>query len=49
MRRLGTIEMGGEVGNTQYDPTAHLIYACVQTRNQFVTIEPEKKNHHCAI
>lgn len=41
--KTGTIEMGGEVGNTQYDPTSHLIYACVQTRNQFVAIDPEKK------
>src|SRR5205823_4016215 len=41
--KIGMIEMGGEVGNTQYDPTSHLIYACVQTRNQFVAIDPEKK------
>src|SRR5882757_3605853 len=41
--KIGTIDMGGEVGNTQYDPTSHLIYACVQTRNQFVAIDPEKK------
>jgi|SRR5665213_396246 len=40
--KIATIEMGGEVGNTQYDPTSHLIYACVQTRNQFVAIDPEK-------
>jgi len=42
-KKIGTIEMGGEVGNTQYDPTSHLIYACVQTKNQFVAIDPEKK------
>lgn len=41
--KIGTIKMGGEVGNTQYDPTSHLIYACVQTRNQFVAIDPEKQ------
>jgi DNA-binding beta-propeller fold protein YncE len=33
--------MGGEVGNTQYDPVSHLIYACVQTRNELVEINPE--------
>jgi YVTN family beta-propeller protein len=35
------IQMGGEVGNTQYDPASHLIYACVQTRNELVEINPE--------
>jgi DNA-binding beta-propeller fold protein YncE len=39
--RIGTIKMGGEVGNTQYDPVSHLVYACVQTRNDFVEINPE--------
>lgn len=39
--RVNTIEMGGEVGNTQYDPASHLIYACVQTRNELVEINPE--------
>jgi YVTN family beta-propeller protein len=39
--RVNTIQMGGEVGNTQYDPVSHLIYACVQTRNEFVEINPE--------
>lgn len=41
--KIDSIKMGGEVGNTQYDPTSHLIYACVQTKNQFVAIDPEKK------
>ncbi len=40
-QRIDTIKMGGEVGNTQYDPVSHLIYACVQTRNDFVEINPE--------
>src|SRR5215831_972018 len=40
--RVDTIQMGGEVGNTQYDPASHLIYACVQTRNELVEINPEK-------
>jgi len=39
--RVDTIEMGGEVGNTQYDPVSHLIYACVQTRNELVEINPQ--------
>ena len=39
--RVNTIEMGGEVGNTQYDPASHLIYACMQTRNQLVEINPQ--------
>jgi YVTN family beta-propeller protein len=39
--RVNTIKMGGEVGNTQYDPVSHLIYACVQTRNELVEINPE--------
>lgn len=39
--RVNTIQMGGEVGNTQYDPASHLIYACVQTRNELVEINPE--------
>ena len=39
--RVNTIEMGGEVGNTQYDPASHLIYACVQTRNELLEINPE--------
>lgn len=41
--KIESIKMGGEVGNTQYDPTSRLIYCCVQTRNQFIAIDPEKK------
>ena len=40
-RRLSTIDMGGEVGNTQYDAGAHQILANVQTRNQVVVIDPQ--------
>ena len=40
-RRLNTIDMGGEVGNTQYDAGAHRILANVQTRNQVVVIDPQ--------
>ncbi len=39
---IATIAMGGEVGNTQRDPTSHLIYACVQTKEQFVAVDPTK-------
>lgn len=38
--RVATIKMGGEVGNTQYDPASQFIYACVQTRNELVEINP---------
>jgi DNA-binding beta-propeller fold protein YncE len=40
-RRLNTIDMGGEVGNTQYDAGAHQILANVQTRNEVVVIDPQ--------
>ncbi|MGH7938944.1 MAG: YncE family protein, partial [Bryobacteraceae bacterium] len=39
--RIATIEMGGEVGNTQYDPASHFIFACVQTGNELVEINPQ--------
>ena len=43
--KIGVIEMGGEVGNTQYDPSSHLIYACVQTRKPTsVATEPQKQS-----
>ena len=42
-KQVGTITMGGEVGNTQYDPVSHTIYACVQTRNEIVQIDPVKQ------
>src|SRR5215471_13356046 len=38
---VATIPLGGEVGNTQFDATAHRIIAAVQTRNQVVTIDPQ--------
>lgn len=39
-RRVATIPMGGEVGNSQYDPATGLILADVQTRDQIVAIDP---------
>jgi len=39
--KLRSIPLGGEAGNTQYDPTSHLIYVAVQTKNQLVAIDPQ--------
>jgi DNA-binding beta-propeller fold protein YncE len=39
---IDTIDVDGEVGNTRYDPISHQILANVQTRNQFVTIDPKR-------
>lgn len=39
-RMLGRIAMGGEVGNVQYDPATHRIYAPVQSRNELGVIDP---------
>jgi DNA-binding beta-propeller fold protein YncE len=38
--RLATIPLGGEVGNSQYDPVSKHVFANVQTRNQLVEIDP---------
>jgi DNA-binding beta-propeller fold protein YncE len=40
-RRVATIPLGGEVGNTQYDPVSGHVFANVQTRAQLVEIDPE--------
>ena len=39
-RMLGRIGMGGEVGNVQYDPATHRIYAPVQSHNELGVIDP---------
>ncbi len=39
-QRLGAIALGGEAGNTQYDPSSHRILVAVQTKNQVVAIDP---------
>ena len=39
-RKLATIALGGEAGNTQYDSVSHCILVAVQTRNQLVAIDP---------
>jgi len=39
-QRIGAVSVGGEAGNTQYDPVSHHIYVAVQTKNQVVVIDP---------
>jgi YVTN family beta-propeller protein len=39
-RRIATILLGGEAGNTQYDAVGQRVYVDVQTLNQLVTIDP---------
>lgn len=39
-RKLSTIELGGEAGNTHYDSVSRCILVAVQTRNQLVAIDP---------
>ncbi len=40
--RVTTIPLGGEVGNTQYDPVTRHIFSNVQTRRQLVEIDPTR-------
>lgn len=37
---VGSIELGGEAGNTQYDAGTHCILVAVQTANQMAVIDP---------
>lgn len=39
-RKLATIALGGEAGNTHYDSVSHCVLVAVQTRNQIVAIDP---------
>lgn len=39
-RVLGTVELGGEAGNTQWDPTSHRVLVAVQTKQEVVAIDP---------
>lgn len=39
-KRVATIEMGGEVGNSQYDPVTHQVFVDVQTRDDIVELDP---------
>ncbi|HEX3124328.1 MAG TPA: YncE family protein [Rhodanobacteraceae bacterium] len=38
--RIATIALGGEVGNSQYDPGSKHVFANVQTRGDLVEIDP---------
>lgn len=38
--RVATISLGGEVGNTQYDPVSRHIFVNVQSRRQLLEIDP---------
>jgi DNA-binding beta-propeller fold protein YncE len=39
-RALGAVPLGGDVGNTQYDPVSKHIFVNVQTRQELVEIDP---------
>jgi DNA-binding beta-propeller fold protein YncE len=38
--RVGAIELGGEAGNTVYDPVSHHMFVGVQSRNALAEIDP---------
>jgi DNA-binding beta-propeller fold protein YncE len=40
-RRIATIELGGEVGNTQYDPVSKHVFVNVGSISELVEIDPE--------
>jgi len=40
-RRVATIPLGGEAGNTQYDPASGRMYVDVQTLNRLVAMDPK--------
>ncbi len=39
-RNIGSIELGGEAGNTQYDAVSKHVFVGVQTRNEIAEINP---------
>jgi DNA-binding beta-propeller fold protein YncE len=39
-KRVATIQLGGEAGNSQYDPVSKHIFVNVQTSNELVEIDP---------
>jgi DNA-binding beta-propeller fold protein YncE len=41
MKKIGTVEVGGETGNTQYDAKTGKILICVQSRDELMTLDPE--------
>jgi DNA-binding beta-propeller fold protein YncE len=38
--RIGTIDLGGEAGNTRYDSVSHCVLVAVQAKNELVGIDP---------
>ncbi len=38
--RIATVAMGGEVGNSRYDPVSHRVFVDVQTRDEIAAIDP---------
>ncbi len=40
---LGEVEIGGDIGNTQYDPVRKVVYVAVGSRNELVTLDPVKR------
>ena len=40
-KTLGTIDLGGEAGNTQYDPVGGRIYTDVQARDDIAAVDPK--------
>jgi DNA-binding beta-propeller fold protein YncE len=41
-RRIGTIRLGGEAGNVQFDARSGRVLADVQTRNEIAVIDPRR-------
>lgn len=40
-RNTGRVELGGLIGNVQYDPTTKRVYAAVKNTNELVAIDPK--------
>jgi len=40
---LGEIELGGDIGNSQYDPARKVVYVAVGSRNELVTVDPTQR------
>jgi DNA-binding beta-propeller fold protein YncE len=41
--RIARVPLGGEAGNTHYDPVSHCMLAAVQTRNDLAAIDPHTR------
>ena len=39
-RRIGTVRLGGQAGNVQYDPVRGRLLVSVQTRNELAVVDP---------